>query len=264
MSKLEDALKKLQETELTANLDINTVDWKQRAGWGMRINAAKYDLKAVTADYQKALGEQIRKKVFMAGSDEAISQFVAIVGDGDVGGLSIDASAFYRKLADRTSPTLGTRGEFSVTQWKIIDSVLKSMQDELGKQHKVMHMTAEIGTVITSYDQLLNFIREGIRKTNGDKLNIIMINQRITKQAIAIEQTDPCLLFIRGAKDDEIANLAVGLIGGEAVILTIPENPTPEWVQEQLNLLVLWKDEGVVVEAPVAPAKKRKSAPTEE
>lgn len=258
MSKLEDALAKLHETEKTANLDINTIDWKIRAGWGMRINAAKFDLNAVTADYQKALGEAIKKKVFMSGSDDAIAKFISIVGDGDVDGLSVDASAFYRKLADRVGPTLGTRGEFQVTQWKIIDNVLRSMQDELGKQHKVKHMTADIGTVISSHEQLVGFIRDGMRKSNGDKLNIIMINQRITKQAIAIEQTEPCLLFIKGAKDDEIAALAVGLIGGEAVILTIPENPTQEWVQEQLNALVIWKNEDVVVEAPV-PTKKRKA-----
>jgi hypothetical protein len=254
-TKLEAAMNLVIETQKIADTDLVDVPYKVRPGWGMRINAAKFDLPGVLKEYKEELSKHITKKVFLDGSPEAVAAFARITGELEVDGLVVDASGLYRRLADAVAPSLGVRGEFGMGQYGAISNIMKVIQSEY-PEFKLKGPESGTSCFIKTLDQLLDVVRSLVRATNGDALNIHILNARAVKQALAIEQTEPVALFVRGASKDEMANLSLGLIGGPAVLLTIPEDVTTEWVDEELKALTIWNGQSNSTETAEKPKKK--------
>ncbi len=255
MNKMAEVLKKLADASKDANKSLEEIHPSMRPGWSMRIAAGQQNMVDLAAEYKVLLNGAIKKKVFTMGAAEDVAKFNNLLGELGVNGLAADASAMYRRITDAVAGSMGMRGEFSLQQFSLMNSTVGDIAVE-NPEMDIKDALGDFVPSITSYEALLNHVRASFRATNGNKTNVALMNKRILKQALALELTEPTVLFIRGAIQDELADISLAVVGGPAVVLAVPPSPTLEWVQEAIAELGLISTPEVP-EGEAAPAKKR-------
>lgn len=231
MENLEALVKEIAETEETANLETDRLDYRVRAAFEMAKREAKDKLEGLKKKYTDAI-QQGTLGFFVSGPG---AEAFAKIGEEEASTLTIRADALYRRLAEPVEPSLGHTREFGVNQMARFLRGLGDVSRELEVTSLVAPKLMESGHLAT-YEDVVAHIRTMVRFTVGDDLNRIFLSREIAKAALAARYSSPVLpvVFI-GLADVEEAQSLEGAVSRFGARVTAPEDVTKEFVIETFS-----------------------------
>jgi hypothetical protein len=128
MTQLEKLDEKLAHLSVTANKKLEELPTSVQGSWAAAIRTAQEEIKAVKAQYRAVL---LRNAVaiLVGGDSVKADEFVALAKEE--GGIVVDATALYQRLASRVEPTFSDARTWGIHQSHMLHKVLQEVMIEL-------------------------------------------------------------------------------------------------------------------------------------
>lgn len=211
MSELEKALSDYNANVALANLNLDEVPTKVRAGKEGQKRQAQANLETM----EKAYGEQLRKVTFGLavmgpGADKFIKEFVA---EADTS-LVVNGAEIYQRIADRVAPAMGNTKEFGVSHYGIVITELRTIANELNILSMPSPKWSEPVSVATT-DGLLNHVRSMVDSSAGVELTSLYLRRQISNAGLKAGSDAPTVPVLVTGLDPQTAE--------ELLVRTFPE-----------------------------------------
>ncbi len=200
-------LAELVEAEKVANTAIETIEYKFRGGWGMKIAGAKEDLPLLKAKYKESLADLVAAKVGISDITpefkDAVTASYPSVG---VEMYVVDGEGLYKALVDSFWTTMGERKEFMSLQYNYLNDLVQQVTRQLDVHYTGLELPV---TQFLSYDHALEVIEASIKTVYGKYLNKLFVEQRVAELAFADKAVDPFIVMVTGP-DTELVEFLFG------------------------------------------------------
>jgi hypothetical protein len=229
MNKLDSALKQFQEAQRLAAIDLDGYPRQVRPGLESQKRQAADSLEVLKTQYAAALREAAWG---VAVSGPGSSSF-ATHSQEEVSALVVQADCLYRRLADRISGTMGSRGEFGVTQYGTLMQELRLIADELGLSSMPAPKWTEPVNV-NGYEGLLLHVRNMVHSAVGSQLEALFISLEMTRQGLAaqVDRSVVPVILTGIPEGEEVALLNAIFVGGRSTVVKTTTEVTAEYVTE--------------------------------
>jgi hypothetical protein len=216
MTQLEKLDEKMAQLSTTANMKLEDIPSNVQGAWASAIRSAADELKEVRAKYRSVL---LRNAVaILVNGDEAkVGEFVALAKDE--GGIVVDATALYARLAKSIEPSLSEQRTWGVQQTHMLHKLLQEVMTELNLTELPMPARS-LDTVVPTYQDVVNHCRKLIVDGVGNVLNALYLEEEVARRAFEIRYNGvmaPVLLV--NAQADEASALAKSFGKGETAVL---------------------------------------------
>lgn len=233
---LKNLIDQIQETRVIAERDVERLPANTRAGLISAVNEAKGQLEKLKAQYGTELFKNARG-VFVQGTPEQSAAFAAIPSrEGE--SLTADASAMYRRIADRMEKSLAnsTHRELKTDHVVLAINELVDIGHELDLREIPM-LKIKSFPLLPTYEDLVTFVRTTIRATVGDNLNLQYLAKGLTATAINTGYVKPTTnVIVINSSPDEAEGLAkIFTAGSSDVVIGDDDTVNAEYVAKKLN-----------------------------
>ncbi len=179
MTEIEAALTRYTETKALAELNLDEVDRKVRPGKESQKREAQDQLEALRDTY----GEALRKVTWgISVTGPGTEAFVKkAVEEAEV--IVVDAAALYKRIADRVAPSIGSNGEFGVSQYSTVIQEMRTIGSEMNVVSMPSPKWAEPVNV-GNYEGLLKHITGMVDSSVGTDLTALFVTRQIREQAL--------------------------------------------------------------------------------
>lgn len=233
MTEIEAALTKYAETKALADSNLEEVPRNVRPGREAQKREAQDSLEALRDSYAEAL----RKVTFGISVTGPGSESFAQKAIEEAEVIVVAADTLYRRIADRVEPTMGSNGEFGVSQYS---AVIQEMRT-IGGEMNVVSMPSPKWTEpvnVGNYAGLLKHVTSMVDSSVGTDLAALFVNREIVEQALKAgvnRNTVPVVLtgLTEGAEPAFLTKAFQK--GRNAVVRTTQEAVTTEYVLEVFN-----------------------------
>jgi hypothetical protein len=233
MKTLEKLSAELDETEKDAAIIVDELPPNVRGGWATKVTEAKEALPRLKAQYRATL---LRNAVaiFVNGDKAKVAAFAKLADEE--GGIVVDASDLYTRLAKEVELTLGDQRSWGIHQVHKFHLALQEVMHDLGLNQLPMPSRGEMPLVPT-FDDTVAHIRHVLRDAVGDELNSLYIEEATAKRARAIRYIGVMApVLIVGAQPDEQNVLAKSFSKGRAkVVVKAEDEINKEYLTETLK-----------------------------
>lgn len=224
--------KELEIVTATANRDIEAMHFSVRPTWAVAIQNAKDRLVVLKALHKEAL-LQNGVAIFVEGDKEKVSQVISQMSAN--GGITVDASELYTRLANEIEPTLSDARTWGVAQTHKLHLGLQEVMSELGLSEMPMPARDSM-PVVKDPAATAAHVKEVIHGAMGSSLNALYVEAQAAKTAFEIRYigvTAPVLIY--NAAQDEEGDLGKSFAKGS---VKAPVSATDEVNEEFLGKLM--------------------------
>lgn len=196
---LPELLDKISQKEKVANLNIEEIHPSTRPGMGVAINQAKTELVNLKSSY---INELLNKCVafLVEGSDKQVQDFVNFSKE-ESGAITLDVNEMYVRISKTIERSMGKNWDFTTSQHFLLISEVKELMSGLG----IVGLDAprfQNDKTVNNPQSLLSYIKESIRSTSGDALNIEFLKSKLGSLALTAGHKEGILpVIVVGASD---------------------------------------------------------------
>lgn len=241
-----------------AELDLDTVSSRVRAGFEMAKRGAQERLPALALEYRSVIFSNARG-FFPNGSPENVAKYVAISNKEVAGGVIVaDANELYTKMAERIQLSMGASREFGSTQMVLLIEEIRQKSFDCGFPEPKSPEMTDIRRLDTLAD-LADYVRQLVRTTCSDSLNSSYIGYTVAQKALKAAMTGALpVVVINTTSADRIA-LAPSFAASKS--FSVDEGEVDEeFVISKLKALG-GRSESEPKPAPKSPGRPRKVVP---
>ncbi len=215
MTTLEKLDEKMATLSVTANKNLEEIPASVQGSWAYAIRSAKDELKAVRAEYRAVL---LRNAVaiLVEGDKAKVGEFVALAKAE--GGIVVDASALYERLANGIEPSLSNQRTWGIQQTHMLHKLLQEVMTELNLTELPMPARS-FDAVVPTFQDVVDHCRKLLVDAVGGELNSLYLEEEIARRAFEIRyigSTAPVLIV--NAHKSDIGPLAKSFGKGEASV----------------------------------------------
>lgn len=233
MTELEAALAKYNETKSVAEMNLDDVSPKVRPGKESQKREAMDNLEGV----RKAYADALRKatwgiSVTGPGADSFVKKAVE---EAEV--LVVAVDGLYKRIADRVATTLGSSGEFGISQYSAVVQEMRTIGSELN----VVSMPSPKWTEpvdVGGYEGLLRHVTGMVDSSAGSDLVALYVDRQVVEQALKSgvnRNTVPVVLTgLTEGSEQAFLNKAFAE-GRSTVVRTKEKETTTEYVLNIFN-----------------------------
>lgn len=236
MKTLTELSAELAVTEAVANKDITTVDPRARSGWEGKKNQAKAELDDLNKQFRDVVVKS-SAGIFVSGPETAAKE-LAQIAENEGNAVTVRADEIYRRVADPVNKMMGSNRVFNVSQAsRIIQEVADIARDlQLAEITNPMSASPTSGIVLKDHEAVVVFVREAIRKTNGDVLNQAYLERQVADKVSHGYGQNIVPVSVLGATKEEIqGDLFRNIFRGNNFVINTGENADPNKVVKVFN-----------------------------
>lgn len=226
MSDLETSLKEYNDNLALANINLDDVPVKVRAG----KESQKRDALSNVEDFRDRYGAALRKAAFgLALSGPGSEEFIRVAKEeADV--LVVDGSELYKRIADRVAPSMGTNREFGVSQYSAVITELRAIAQELNVYSMPSPKWTEpvnVGDDVGLLKHITSMVDSGV----GLDLAALYITRQILTAGLAAGANKTTVPVIVTGLGDKAAEMLPKLFHeGRSLLVDAPKDVTKEFV----------------------------------
>lgn len=199
----------------------------------MRQADCRDRVQIIEREYMAVLKERAFT-IFLEGKPEDQIVWAKIATD-EANVMCLSADSFYKKLAEHVEPTLGDRRTFGTSQLATLIRALGEIGRDVGARQvptpqifETHHLKGEAAVV--------NYLREIVRASSGDSLNLLWIEKEILMEGLKIKYSRSVVpVIVLQATPEEVKELAPNLFSRVTFTVKIKEAPTKEVVLQRLT-----------------------------
>ncbi len=204
-TKLQQLITKIDENAKLAATDLSEWDPRKLPGMTMRVKEASEALESLQGSYADYVNAN-SFLLFVTGPKDAVAEY-ARVAEEEGGTLTVSAAGLYREIATAVMPSIGDRRVFGVTQLSLLLQELGEIAMRLKIRSIPTPNLEEISNVPTEED-VVNQIRDIVRKSSGDQVNAVYLKESVVKAALEIRYTQVVVpVVVTDATADELKTL---------------------------------------------------------
>lgn len=232
MTELEAALAKYAETKALSELNLDEVPRNVRPGREAQKREAQDNLEALRDSY----GEALRKATFGISVTGPGTETFAQKAVEEADAIVVAADTLYRRIADRVAPTMGSNGEFGVSQYSAVIQEMRTIGGELN----VVSMPSPKWTEpvnVGDYDGLLKHVTGMVDSSVGTDLVALFVTRQVLEKALQTgEDRNTVPVVLTGLTEgSEPAFLTKTFQKGRNAVVRTKEEATTEYVLEVFN-----------------------------
>lgn len=185
METIRSLLDQIEITKRNANVNLAKVAFAMRAGFSMRKTQAKEELPRL---YRRLEANVVPAKLvgLVATGDAGVVEKVAAFVDAN-GGVVLDASRLYQRIADRIEPSFGPKRHFADNQFMGLKQEAEKISEEVAGpvvafEFKALYLKTRADTIA--------HVRRTIRGTMTDTLNVAVLTRSVTDQVVSKNLAD--------------------------------------------------------------------------
>lgn len=215
MTQLEKLDTKMADLSATANKKLDEIPASVQGAWSSAIRSAKDELQGVRAEYRQVLLSNA-VAILVGGDSAKVTEFVALAKEE--GGIVVDATALYERLAEGIEQTLSDQRQWGIHQSHMLHKLLQEVMTELNLTELPMPARTP-DVVVPTLQDVVDHVRHLIVDGVGNELNALYLEEETAKRAFEIRyigSTAPVILV--NAQANEAAALAKSFGKGEASV----------------------------------------------
>ena len=187
-TRTEQLFDEMKECKKRIDIDPLTIHRNSRPGFvaDQRVKRDRYDkLRGDYTDYLKSHCVAL----FLDGNSEDQTRFADIAHE-ELNVIAVNGSHVYDRLTEGLFFSIGKTQQYTATQHARLIQEIRLLMADLGIEG-LFNMPAETGflRVVKTEAECRDHVRELVRDTSGDRLNVTYLSQEITDQGIEGENS---------------------------------------------------------------------------
>lgn len=203
-------------------------------GLTIAINQAKTKLLELESTFA---GQLVKKQAAIAldGTPENVEEFLRLAKEvAPTPFLTLDVSQMYRDLARDCLPGVRFGSMFSITNFARLLLLVGTVTDKFDLE-RTRGLDFVDGVVIKSTEDLVNYVRNAVRKDQGDNLNRVYLQNVLVHKALSASLDMPVVpVLVTGSIDNEELT---ALFGKRFIKTTVTPEATADSVTKAFTQL---------------------------
>lgn len=216
---LKQILEEADKLQPFVDKDLDTVEWKVRAAWGVKKTDSKLEQAKLKKEYGKALAPRI-VKILLTGSPERANELVELFKSTNV--VVVDGSTVYDHVAKRVEGILDHRDRLfhQTYQYRMTTELQIFCQENgLDRPKEVKVDVKDDLKQVPHYGDVLGIVRKSIRATNGDKVNCDYLMKEFIEDAYRKRLDGQVIVcVVKGLTPDESEAISKGVYGDRPTV----------------------------------------------
>jgi hypothetical protein len=235
---LKSLMGKITKTRKETNIKLEEIPSATRGAWTVRVNNAKASLEGLETQYRQLVLETALA-VPTTGPQGKVEAWGALVEKQGEGFL-VDAQALYKAIAEEIEPIFGATRQWGMDQTLRLRQAIPKVLDGMGISSI---MTPDTGRPAHCPDVAATqkYIRDVIRASNGDDLNVLYLKHVIGNKALEMKYAaNTAPVFLTNVLPDDTQSLK-GVFGDRPVVtlkLKEGDDVTEEFMLKTFESLV--------------------------